>query len=247
METKVCFKCKMELPISRFSKNKYRKDGLQTGCKICMYKYGRDWLARNYEHVRQMSNTGQNSRRQKRRLEILSYYSNGELKCSMCGYDNPASLEINHLDGDGRKHHKKINGDIVRYIRENNNPDEFNVLCGNCNWKEFLLRNYDNTTITYSKEYGFRKKISAFQIYSDYRIKCAVCGEDDIDVLTIDHIDGGGNKHKKKLKQEGIEGRVFYEWLEKNLYPFGYRVLCRNCQRTEYYHNACINNELRRS
>ena len=56
-----------------------------------------------------------------------------------------------------------------------------------------------------------------------------VCGETDIDVLSIDHENGGGNKHRASI---GLEngGWGFYRWLKNNNYPHGFRVLCMNCQ-----------------
>lgn len=70
----------------------------------------------------------------------------------------------------------------------------------------------------------------ALQIYSDSYMKCALCGFDDFDCLTIDHIYGGGHKHMKQLKKEGTNLQL---WLKKNNYPDGYRVLCWNCQQKE--------------
>ena len=48
METmKICTKCGIELPLSEFSKNKSRKDGLQPYCKVCMKQY----YTANREHM----------------------------------------------------------------------------------------------------------------------------------------------------------------------------------------------------
>ena len=56
---------------------------------------------------------------------------------------------------------------------------------------------------------------------------CNNCGEQDIDILCIDHINGGGWRHRRKL---GLSGNMFYRWLKKNNYPKGYQTLCMNCQ-----------------
>ncbi len=45
--------------------------------------------------------------------------------------------------------------------------------------------------------------------------------------LSIDHINGGGSKHRKEL---GGGGTKFYRWLKKHNYPEGFQVLCMNCQ-----------------
>ena len=57
--------------------------------------------------------------------------------------------------------------------------------------------------------------------------KCATCGIDLLDVLSMDHVEGGGNQHRKLL---GSGGDKIYRWLKRSGYPPGFRVLCMNCQ-----------------
>jgi hypothetical protein len=46
-------------------------------------------------------------------------------------------------------------------------------------------------------------------------------------LLTIDHLSGGGNKHRTEI---GLHGGVeFYRWLKRNDYPKEFQVLCWNC------------------
>jgi hypothetical protein len=77
-----------------------------------------------------------------------------------------------------------------------------------------------------------------FSHYSPDGIKCALSSVyhpgyecTDIEVLSIDHINGGGGKHRKELK--GKSGHGFYLWLIQQGFPKGYRVLCWNCQHKE--------------
>lgn len=56
--------------------------------------------------------------------------------------------------------------------------------------------------------------------------RCVQCGERDVDVLTIDHINNDGRQHRRNL---GRWGTNFYRWLEKNDCPSGYQTLCFNC------------------
>jgi hypothetical protein len=56
---------------------------------------------------------------------------------------------------------------------------------------------------------------------------CMICRESDIDVLTIDHINGGGNQHRKILTHR-IEKQLI-----KDNFPEGYRILCMNCNMKE--------------
>lgn len=81
--------------------------------------------------------------------------------------------------------------------------------------------------ITNSMWYRLKRKVIVLSIYSKHKMCCELCGEDDIDVLTIDHINGGGHKHRQQIKQD------FYWWLVKNNFPSGYRILCFNCNWRE--------------
>jgi hypothetical protein len=74
------------------------------------------------------------------------------------------------------------------------------------------------------KKYRIKLKQEVIQYYGG---KCECCGENYINFLTIDHVNGGGRKHRKEINIQG--GWKFYEWLKKNGYPEGFRVLCFNC------------------
>jgi hypothetical protein len=76
----------------------------------------------------------------------------------------------------------------------------------------------------YNKKFRLKLREEVISHYGNCR--CACCGETNFGFLTIDHIGGGGNKHKKRL---GLVTVGFYAWLKRNDYPKGYRVLCYNC------------------
>jgi hypothetical protein len=75
-----------------------------------------------------------------------------------------------------------------------------------------------------SKRYRQKLKQTVLRAYGGV---CACCDEDRIEFLGIDHINGGGRKHRTALKISG--GWNFYQWLKTNFFPKGYRVLCHNC------------------
>lgn len=56
---------------------------------------------------------------------------------------------------------------------------------------------------------------------------CSRCGLTDIDILTIDHINGGGNEHRRQIALLGSSN--LYRWLQNNNFPLGFQVLCFNC------------------
>jgi hypothetical protein len=71
-----------------------------------------------------------------------------------------------------------------------------------------------------------------------YGGRCACCGEDQMEFLSIDHIfnDGG------KLRREGKEatGRRFYKQLKDQGFPQGrLQVLCHNCNGAKGYYGIC--------
>lgn len=71
-------------------------------------------------------------------------------------------------------------------------------------------------------------KAEVLTYYGEGNLVCVRCGFRDIRALSIDHIDGGGNQHRKKI---GIgAGLSFYKWLKDAGYPGGYQTLCMNCQ-----------------
>lgn len=61
-------------------------------------------------------------------------------------------------------------------------------------------------------------------VIEGYGGQCACCGEREFDFLTLDHIHGGGNQHRKKRKSHGI----YLDVINAN-FPPEYRILCFNC------------------
>lgn len=64
-----------------------------------------------------------------------------------------------------------------------------------------------------------------------YGGKCACCGERHPAFLSIDHKNGGGNKHRRSLSSTGkmVGSSNIYAWLVRNGFPDGFQVLCHNC------------------
>lgn len=81
---------------------------------------------------------------------------------------------------------------------------------------------------------------------------CACCGETEYKFLALDHIDGGGNRHRASI---GIKsGATMYAWIENNNFPPLFQILCHNCNMAKGYFGKCphgglsqTHNDLRRS
>jgi hypothetical protein len=74
-------------------------------------------------------------------------------------------------------------------------------------------------------------------VMDHYGGKCACCGEDRIEFLAIDHINGNGNQHRRENNLRS--GLSTYRWLIKNNYPSGFQALCHNCNAAKGYYGYC--------
>lgn len=81
-------------------------------------------------------------------------------------------------------------------------------------------------------------KAEVFSAYGGYVCRC--CGETEPLFLCIDHMDGGGEKHRKEV---GAIGRMFYHWLKKNNFPDGFQVLCNNCNMGKHLNGGVCPHE----
>lgn len=102
-------------------------------------------------------------------------------------------------------------------------------------WRE----KHKEYTKAYNKNYqkqvrkrSIERKITVMTHYGDGKCRCVVCGESRLACLSIDHIEGGGTKHRKALR---LSAGDFYSWLKANNYPKGYQTLCMNCQFCKKY------------
>ena len=51
METKICSKCKVEKDICEYHKDKNKKDGLNTYCKLCAINHSKEYYEKNKEKI----------------------------------------------------------------------------------------------------------------------------------------------------------------------------------------------------
>lgn len=83
------------------------------------------------------------------RLKIqtfLAYSENGQICCLACGFPDIRALSIDHIDGGGNLHRSEIGGgglNTYRWLKKNNFPPGFQVLCMNCQFiKKFENRDF---------------------------------------------------------------------------------------------------------
>lgn len=77
-----------------------------------------------------------------RKERIISFYSNGSMKCVNCGENNINKLCIDHIKNDGKEHRKiaGTSGHLYDWLIKESFPSGFQVLCFNCNVEKEILR-----------------------------------------------------------------------------------------------------------
>ena len=104
--------------------------------------------------------------------------------------------------------------------------------CVQANNRKWYAKN-QGRALAYMAQYRKETKDVVFNAYGGYI--CACCGETEKRFLTIDHIDGGGNKHRKETGMKS--GNEFYIWLRLQGFPAGYQVYCYNCNLGKRHNN----------
>jgi hypothetical protein len=105
--------------------------------------YQRDYYLRNREriHAKLQANRDERLTRRRvqskginRRLKLRVYEAYGN-RCVCCGEDNLGFLSIDHVNGGGRAHRQEVGGGVQlwRLIIKAGFPDDFRLLCYNCN------------------------------------------------------------------------------------------------------------------
>jgi hypothetical protein len=198
--------------------------------------YLKQYYKANCDHLKEVSKID----RDNRRMEVIYWYSIGEMKCECCGNNILEFLCIDHIDDNGHVHRNDMgmsSNTLNCWIVKNNFPFGFQILCNNCNY----LKEYNRDKILSHSSHSIRVRNQRLNIrlqtlywYSNGQMKCECCGENDDRLLTIDHMRGGGKQH---LIDKG--NKNLYEILYYEKYPEGYRVLCHNCNKSYGQYGYC--------
>jgi hypothetical protein len=82
-------------------------------------------------------------------------------------------------------------------------------------------------------------RLEALTHYSNGNLECDCCQEHHIEFLCLDHINGGGTKHRQELSGGMKNGSGIFQWAKKNNYPEGLRVLCHCCNMSIAFYGYC--------
>lgn len=151
---KQCKVCKGTKDETEFYKHPNSKDKLRQMCKECLnseslekYKIMKSTVA-GMEALKIRWKKQRIKWREKRmahkkdwhsalKLKIINHYTKGSMKCKRCGFDDVRALQVDHVNGGGYAHRKSLGNSstsVYTYLKRNNYPVGFQILCANCNW-----------------------------------------------------------------------------------------------------------------
>ena len=89
-----------------------------------------------------------------------------------------------------------------------------------------------------ARDNRYREKLKN-EILSHYGTSCACCGESAREFLTLDHVNGGGNKNRIELLGKPQAGNAFYRKIRVLGFPDGFQTLCWNCNMAKAHYGIC--------
>ena len=124
---------------------------------------------------------------------------------------------------DHKDHYKEYN---KRYAKDHprNRPYD----------KEYRNKYYQinkERILNLSRDVNKKIKLDILTYYGGGVAACVLCGYDNMDALSIDHINGDGARHRRE--HHITSSYKLYRLLRRNGFPIGYRTLCMNCQWLE--------------
>jgi hypothetical protein len=154
---KTCSHCNEIKALDQFYKSKESKDGLYRHCKACQTLKYKKWAQNNRGRVNSLAARSKRKHRDTRLSYLNKYYIKNQEKarsyglshyrkvrsaviehyggvCRCCGESQREFLCIDHVNNNGYQHRREIKATrIAGWLKRNNYPDGFQVLCANCN------------------------------------------------------------------------------------------------------------------
>jgi GNAT superfamily N-acetyltransferase len=192
MEKQICKQCGASKPLADFYKNKIKKNGHDSKCKLCRSTRAKQYRADNQEAIKQQRKQFYNDNRDRLVTEKRQYYQD--------------------------------NKDKVRKTKRDS------------------MRRNRASILVYQKGYRAENKevlAAKRKIYRDNIIhgiiellggECSICGEDNTELLSLDHVHDDGNEERKKFNSITIKRKLLKGELDKNRY----RLLCHTCNVGRY-------------
>lgn len=168
------------------------------------------------------------------RLEVLTHYSKGTLRCVCCGLaSHHEFLTLDHIHGGGHAERQEWPGGRLWFkLRREGFPEGYRTLCFSCNLCRGHFRYCPHVderpdVLSYGRTYP--DKVACLTHYSGGTPRCECCGEKEFDFLSVGSSNGQGSMHIL-LRRRGFpveyQGRAI-------------KVLCFNCSLAASAHGVC--------
>jgi hypothetical protein len=159
--TRHCKKCGEEKPLDQFEVVNPNRGWRRWECRDCTKRRVEAWTEQSKDHVREYASADYAANREdrirqatewnrehpeRRRKTALAHYykmqhqaimAYGGYRCACCGETEPLFLSLDHVNNDGKAHRMKLGTlggtKLYKWLRENEWPEGFQVLCMNCN------------------------------------------------------------------------------------------------------------------
>jgi len=245
-----CYSCNIQLTDQNWSSARKKQN-----VKICI-NCVRKSNNKSYQKNKLTRSKNNKLNYQKIKEKVFEYYGN---KCQICQEENFNKLSLDHIDGNGRQHRKQIlktdsGSQFYKWVLKNK-PNNLRILCFNCNCaheniiqeliinnKDYLInknckycfnenniRNYVCNFCRKIEKKNYKTKLKQL-VFKTYGGECKFCQVNNINYLTIDHIDNSGSVHRKEIGQD------IYTWLKLNGFPKdNFQILCFNCNYSKAY------------
>ncbi len=173
------------------------------------------------------------------KTKLAAFDAYGGRFCCICGDKRISALTIDHIDGGGSEHRRDIGqggSQFYRWLKKNQYPKGYRVLCMNCNHLEFLRKR----DLILSNHFSARsKRKTAMEIKQKIMSllggSCSICGKNDIRILTVHHSNGGGNKERRIIGGSGSD--KFYRTILGYESLDGYECRCFSCNCAENWND----------
>ena len=182
-KVKKCYKCKKNVPVTDFNKNKARKDSLQTECITCQRQTSKQYYSSNKKRCIEVISINKRRRALENYIEIITKYLN--VPCTDCKMVyHPASMVFDHKVGSVKNIYR--NQGVNYLIRDGYSKksvkeeiDKCDVRCQNCHylktskdykyWKEiaFLINDYSSIIKKLYKKHWNFFDFDTFKIQKD--------------------------------------------------------------------------------
>ena len=133
-----------------------------------------------------------------------------------------------HKDVHDRREYQK------KYQREwrKNNPDKVKEIISRWYWQNRDAK--ISKTVQSNKRRYHELRIITLERYGG---KCACCGENTYEFLTIDHINNDGKNERKIMNN--YAGRIYGYLANAEYQPKKYQILCWNCNLAKEKYGLC--------